>query len=319
MNLKNVIVCAAIAASVLVSAPAIAADTMLKKVDDFTVVVDQSGSMFMKETHVKATKMDVAKKALALVASKVPAELGYTADVSLMSGSEVVLPAEKFNADNFTSAVSKIRSEGEIFGHFTDLWPAVYSEGMKDRAGTRKTALILVTDGDNNMGKNPVEAVKEIYAAKKNVIVHVISLADTPEGQKVIDEIASLNEKTVVVEACKLISDEKIADNFVGAVFFGVYKPLTVYFDFDKSVVKAETQSAIDAFNESGFLYKSAEIVGWTDTVGTSKYNQQLALKRALALADKISGGDEMVIIGAGETDEFEDRAKNRRAEVILK
>ena len=139
------------------------------------------------------------------------------------------------------------------------------------------------------------------------------------EGQNIINEIAALNDKTVVVEACKLASDEKAAAAFAAAVFFGEYKPLTVYFDFDKAEVKSEFQTVIDEFNASDLLYNSAEVIGWTDEVGSSKYNQQLSIKRALALADKIAAGEEMVIIGAGETTEFADRAKNRRAEVILK
>ena len=47
----------------------------------------------------------------------------------------------------------------------------------------RSAALILVTDGDNNRGMDLVEVARQVYATQRNMVIHVISLADTPRAK----------------------------------------------------------------------------------------------------------------------------------------
>lgn len=54
----------------------------------------------------------------------------------------------------------------------------------------RSAALILVTDGDNNRGMDLVEVARQVYATQRNMVIHVISLADTPQGEATVKAIA---------------------------------------------------------------------------------------------------------------------------------
>lgn len=57
----------------------------------------------------------------------------------------------------------------------------------------------------------------------------------------------------------------------------------TIYFDFDKSGLNAEQQSAIQKLVQDVNTYKPSQITvtGHTDTSGSADYNKQLSAKRA--------------------------------------
>lgn len=101
-----------------------------------------------------------------------------------------------------------------------------------------------------------------------------------------------------------------------------------VFFDFDKSDLKAESFLELDRLVE--LLKKNAtikiEIAGHTDNKGDTKYNQTLSQKRAESVVNYLlqKGIDKTRIVakGYGETqaispnDTEENKAKNRRIEV---
>jgi OOP family OmpA-OmpF porin len=99
-------------------------------------------------------------------------------------------------------------------------------------------------------------------------------------------------------------------------------------FDFDKSVVKPEGQTALDDLlvKLQGMNTEVMVTMGHTDSVGTDDYNQKLSLRRAEAVkAYLMSKGIDSARVfteGKGEADPVEDnrsaehRAKNRRVTV---
>ena len=103
---------------------------------------------------------------------------------------------------------------------------------------------------------------------------------------------------------------------------------LDVKFDFDKAVVKEESQGDIKALADFMSQYPSTTTVveGHTDSVGTDAYNQQLSERRANAVRDVLVnqygvGGDRVNSVGYGESRPVADnataegRAINRRVE----
>ena len=286
-------------------------EVLLKKADYVSIIVDQSASMYMKDKCHKETKMAVAKKAIANIVKNVP-ELGYDTRVSLAS-KDVELVNAKFNKEVLLSKVANVKEEGAIFGNFTNLESALANECVID-VKARKSAVILVTDGDWNQGKNPVERVKELYA-KKDCVVHVISLADTSEGEKTIAEIAALNEKTIVVSACVLL-EEKTAKEFAEIVFYGKYTPIEVQFAFDSAVILPSEFVKIAKFGELELLYDKVIVEGCACEIGDETYNKVLSTKRAETLAKAL---DTEEYYGVGECKEYPEKAKNRHAKIILK
>ncbi len=100
------------------------------------------------------------------------------------------------------------------------------------------------------------------------------------------------------------------------------------FFDFDKSVVKAEGKAKLDDLvgKIKGINLEVIIAVGHTDSVGTDAYNQKLSVRRAEAVkAYLVSKGIEQNRVyteGKGEKQPIasnktaEGRAKNRRVEI---
>jgi OmpA-OmpF porin, OOP family len=106
----------------------------------------------------------------------------------------------------------------------------------------------------------------------------------------------------------------------------------TVYFDFDRAVVTPESQAKIDAFVSRMKAIGDVElaIVGHTDTVGGSEYNQALSAERARAVeASLVNQGmtvrdlNELDVIAKGEADPAVETGdgvrepRNRRTEIV--
>jgi OOP family OmpA-OmpF porin len=286
-------------------------EVLLKKADYISVIIDQSGSMYMKDKCHKETKMAIAKKAVANVVKNVPS-LGYDTRLSLAS-KDVELVNAKFDKGVLLSKVAKVKEEGAVFGNYTNLETALSKECVID-VKARKSAVILVTDGDWNQGKNPVERVKELYA-KKDCVVHVISLADTPEGEKTIAEIAALNDKTIVVNACALL-EEKTAKEFAEYVFYGNYTPVEVFFNFDSAVIPSDELMKIAKFYELNLLYDKVIVEGCACVTGDETYNKILSTKRAKTVANAVNTED---FYGSGECTKYDEKKFNRHAKIILK
>lgn len=286
-------------------------EVLLKKADYISVIIDQSGSMYMKDKCHKETKMAIAKKAVANVVKNVPS-LGYDTRLSLAS-KDVELVNAKFDKEVLLSKVAKVKEKGKIYGNYTNLETALSKECAID-VKARKSAVILVTDGDWNQGKNPVERVKELYA-KKDCVVQVISLADTPEGEKTISEIAALNDKTIVVNACALL-EEKTAKEFAEYVFYGNYTPVEVFFAFDSAVIPSGELVKIAKFKEMELLYDKVIVEGCACVTGDETYNKVLSTKRANTVAKAVDTED---FYGAGECTKYGEKKFNRHAKIILK
>ena len=103
---------------------------------------------------------------------------------------------------------------------------------------------------------------------------------------------------------------------------------LDVKFDFDKSVVKEESQADIKALADfmSQYPQTTTTVEGHTDSMGTDAYNQSLSERRANAVRDELVNryglaSDRVSSVGHGESRPVADngteegRAINRRVE----
>ena len=105
---------------------------------------------------------------------------------------------------------------------------------------------------------------------------------------------------------------------------------LNINFKYNSHTVQQTSLPKIDAFAEFLKKYKnySAEITGYTDSIGSESYNKKLSQKRADAvkqlLIQKGVDASRLTTVGMGETNPIatnataEGRAKNRRIEANL-
>jgi len=110
--------------------------------------------------------------------------------------------------------------------------------------------------------------------------------------------------------------------------------PADVLFDFDKALIRPDAGPALSKAAEVLKSYPTAKITigGHTDAKGDDAYNKALSLRRAKAVADRLTGpaGRPLVAEGFGETrpvapnarpdgsDDPDGRQKNRRVEIRI-
>ena len=286
---------------------------MLKKIDYFSIIIDQSGSMYMSDTiNGSENKMTLTKEVVKNIVNHIP-DLSYESYMTLAS-KDVELVNERFDKSILLNKIDKIKNKQRIFGRMTNLQTSIQNENERG-VDVRKKAIILITDGDWNNGINPVECVKELYKNNKNCVVYIISLADTENGENTISEIVQLNSNSIVVPAESLLNEDTVKE-FVEYIFYGYYRPIIIQFDFDKSNIKESELNKIKEFNNLNLLYDDVYVNGYTCTIGSETYNQKLSERRANSVAKQLNITK---TYGYGESTKYFEKEKNRRAEIILK
>ena len=109
-----------------------------------------------------------------------------------------------------------------IFGRQTPMGLGLSDLEPTAAAMDKPLAVIILSDGEHNLGMDPVSEAQAIYAAHPGVCFHVISFADSEKGQKVLDGIAALKGCTVAASGPALLADEAALDQFVRDVFFDI-------------------------------------------------------------------------------------------------
>jgi len=106
--------------------------------------------------------------------------------------------------------------------------------------------------------------------------------------------------------------------------------PLIVHFAFDSYKLSVSAKGEIDSFFNASRGWETALVSGYTDSIGSSSYNENLSVRRALAVRDYLVGkgllaegriktagyGKERPVDGNGSDSE---RAANRRVEILFR
>ncbi len=305
---------------------------LVRKVDSFDLVADQSGSMMMKMEGSKMTKAAGAKQVLASVVEALP-DLGYKAAAHTVAPAGTVKAYGDFDRAAMKDGLAALKTEGKIFGQLTPM-----GDGLNTIAGTyadmaRPTAVVLASDGASNVGIDPVAEVAAIYNANPGLCFHVVSFADTQEGQAVLDKIAGLKDCSVSAKGADLLADQKALNQFVADVFYGegVEDALVLHgvnFAFNSYALDAKAKGVLDEA-ASALKGKNVNITleGWTDSIGSDAYNMKLSQNRASAvkayLVEQGVPASSINAIGKGKSFKFdnateEGRYLNRRVEFIF-
>ena len=311
----------ALTAAVLLSfaVAAVAAPVCSKKVNSFDFVVDK----------MKQDKIEVAKIALKRVNAAIPA-LDFKGGLHTIAPNGTVIEQGPWNRAAMDSGINTLRSGFATFGRMTNMGDGLQTYEPFLGSMERSAALILVTDGDNNRGMDLVEVARQVYATQRNMVIHVISLADTPQGEATVKAIAGMNPASVLVRAEDLATSDAEVERFVLAVFCQEETVIVlrgVNFAFDSYALDSKAMGILD---EAAGLIKSKPntkivLTGWTDSRGTDAYNAKLSKNRAEAvkgyLAKQGVPASRMTAIGKGKSfkysnDSEEGRYMNRRTEI---
>ena len=271
----------------------------------------------------------MAKIALKRVNAAIPA-LDFKGGLHTIAPNGTVIEQGPWNRAAMDSGINTLRSGFATFGRMTNMGDGLQAYEPFLSSMERSATLILVTDGDNNRGMDLVEVARQVYATQRNMVIHVISLADTPQGEATVKAIAGMNPASVLVRAEDLATSDAEVERFVLAVFCQEETVIVlrgVNFAFDSYALDSKAMGILD---EAAGLIKSKPntkivLTGWTDSRGTDAYNAKLSKNRAEAvkgyLAKQGVPASRMTAIGKGKSfkysnDSEEGRYMNRRTEI---
>jgi len=195
---------------------AVAADKYVRKVDNFIIMVDRSGSMDEKYVGTKERKIVLAKALLERMNKMIP-ELGYMSGLSNAAPAKELLALETYSAASYGAGIAKVPT---LIGSN----PTPLGEGLKAlepalKAAVGRNAVIILSDGQENTGEGSLK-VAAALAEKYGVCFHTISFADTVNGnQALLDGITNLKSCGVGASATQL-ADDAALQKFVKDVFY---------------------------------------------------------------------------------------------------
>ncbi len=302
-----------------------------KKINSFDFVVDYSGSMMMQNKQLKKDKMVVAKTALERVNAAIPA-LDFNGGLHTITPDGVIIPQGPWNRAAMSAGLKKLKSDYSVFGRMTSMGSGLQKYEPFVSSMKSPSALILVTDGDNNRGTGVVEVAKQLYASQRDLTIHIISLADNARGEATIKALAALNPNSVVAKATDLATSDAAVEKFVLAVFCqdeDVIVLRGVHFAFNSYALDSKAQGIL---NEAASLIKASPnkhvvLKGWTDYIGSDAYNKVLSQNRANAVKSYLEKqgipASRMTAIGCGKSFKYDNKTEegrymNRRVEIAF-
>jgi OOP family OmpA-OmpF porin len=299
--------------------------TLTPKIDNFIVLFDQSGSMFLTEQGKHQAKAKVGKDIMSALNERIP-ELGYQGSVTVFSPDRSLLGPTTFSRKSFGHTIEGLPEKGRIFGNRTPLGDSIMQlDGLLSRSAGKtsvlivsdgeknagKTSVLIVSDGEKNIGADALEAARTMHDKHPDVCFHAVSLADSERGKAILKDITQLGD-CVYADGSKLSSDAAAIDQLAKDVFYTVKvreiveevvaveavavvpevtELKTVHFEFDKYNLTPMAKMTLDENAEILSSHSEMNIViqGNTDSTGTETYNLTLSERRAQAVYDYLS------------------------------
>lgn len=262
------------------------ANNLVRTVDSFAFLVDYSGSMMMSRESTKIPKIEIAKEVLSQINRAIP-NLGYMSSMYTIAPSKTLVPHGNWEVSVMDKAIQGLETNLPIFGRQTFLGNNIARFGQKDKVMLRPTAVILVSDGHNNVGYSPVKEIENIMKTQPGACFHIISFADTAEGQDVLEQVAKLSDCSVMVNGIELYNNQEAVEKFVAAVFYDdlISDALDlrgVNFAFD-SIKNGDKGRDVSEKVVSIRDIKSGEVIlkGRINNVNSEAYGQVISKRRA--------------------------------------
>ncbi len=304
-----------------------------KKVDAYDYFVDYSGSMMMKHKPLGIEKIAMVKSVMGDINTLLPA-LDYTAGLYTFSPYGPVLPHKPWERRLMQNAVEDLRISLDIFARTTDLGDALIAQGKVIATEQGRKAMLIFSDGEVNRGPNPIIEARNLLERNPELCLHIVSVADTEQGQATLDAIARLKRCSVSARAWDLLQDDAAMRQFVSDIFYEekieeVIVLRGVNFAFDSATIDPTAQGILNEVALAIIRQPGTKVLlsGYTDHFGTDQYNQGLSQRRADSVRQYLIGrGVEpgrLIARGRGKSFTYDNSTEegcymNRRVEVTF-
>ncbi|MGB7033264.1 MAG: OmpA family protein [Syntrophobacteria bacterium] len=275
---------------------------VVKTADNFMILFDASGSMqdLYKDTNMK--KIDLAEAMFKGRALRVP-ELDWNAGLYLYTPSKTFYEMQPFNKQKYGAAIDEMAAYKPSLSYKnqpTPLGTAIKNLDPILAKLSGETAMFVFSDGQFTLSQPkiwPVPAAKEI-ASKYDVCFYIISSAQTPKSEKLVNDLAAVNTCSRVVTFDTMLSrpeyttgaiytvrDKAIVETQLISKVVGVELD-NILFDFGSTAIRPVYHDKLDALAK--FLEENPEayvvIEGFADSTGDPTYNLDLSRRRALSV-----------------------------------
>jgi OOP family OmpA-OmpF porin len=257
---------------------------------------------------------------------------------------------QPFNKEKFAAAISEMERYQPSISYKnqpTPLGNAIKNLDPILAKASGTTAVFVFSDGQFTLSEPkiwPVPAAQEIAAKYKDVCFHIISSAQTPKGEKLVNDLALVNDCSRVVSfdsvlsrseytvaALYMVRDKAIVETELISKVVGIDLD-SILFDFDKSDIRPEYHDKLNALAK--FLQDNPQayvmIEGFTDTKGEVAYNMYLSRDRAenvkkYLMKNSNIDEDQMVVVWYGQAvtvaseTTAEGRQLNRRVRLAIR
>jgi OOP family OmpA-OmpF porin len=272
---------------------------VVKTADNFIVLFDASGSMqdMYQDTGMK--KIDLAEAMFKGRAAQVP-ELDWNAGLYLYTPWKSFYETQPFDKAKFGQAIDEMAAYKPSLmfrNQPTPLGTAIKNLDPILANMSGKTVVFIFSDGQFTLSQPkiwPVPAAREL-ASKYNVCFDIVSSAQTPKSQKLVNDLAAVNACSRVVSFDAMLSRPEYMTSAIYAVrdralletqmvskVVGVELD-SILFDYNKADIRPEYHDKLDALAE--FLEKNPDtyalIEGFADSTGDPTYNMMLSRQRA--------------------------------------
>jgi len=198
---------------------------LVPKVDNFIILVDLSGSMFMTKQGKVPAKAKLVKDLLAAINRGIP-ELGYVGAIQTFPPSKTVIGPQRYTRYTFENAIQSLPEKGKIFGNQTPLGKGILGLGPVLRDMTLgKTAIVIFSDGEENLDVEALKAQKFLMGQYPDISFHTVSFADEAAAKATLEKMSRASDG-ISVEGSALLADAVLLDRFVEDVFYRVEAPL---------------------------------------------------------------------------------------------
>jgi len=341
MRRMRIIVAMLIMALVGTALPA-AAKKMVPKVDNFIFFVDHSSSMafsYKGQRYVQfggVSKIMMAKSTLVELNKLIPA-LPYKAGLYTFAPYKQYAMVAPYDKGAMDKAIAPIKTDYEAYGRMTPMGPGLNDLDRVIGSLSGKTAVIILSDGDANLGVDPVGVATQMQAKYGDKLCFsVISFADNKHGEEVLKQIAALSKCSCFVLGEEVLRNETAREQFLKCALYDFIDDevvifRSIYFDFNKYNIKREFIPVLD---EGVAIIKSKPglaviLEGHTDSIGSEKYNMALSIRRANSVkayfVKKGIDSGRITAVGFGKLNPrydnrtAEGRKLNRRVEIKFK
>ena len=317
-------------------------ENLVKTADNAIFMFDGSSSMgeIFKDTNT--TKIRILKEFLQTRNAYFP-DLGYKFGLYEYAPKfKEVYPVQAYDRQKFGDALKQLPSEAS--------GPTLLQQGLYKiepvlQKMSGRTVIFLISDGTYSTykgSKDPVLKAQE-FADKYNVCFNVIGTADTPEAERLLERIASVNQCSRVIPFATYISRPQYNSGALYVVKSGTkietlsdrkvvgLNTENILFDWDVSDINPTFKQELDqigAFMQS-HPQAFAVIEGYSDITGSSDYNLRLSRRRAENVGSYLSNkhgiaSERLVVLWYGQAnpvasnDNDEGRAQNRRVEIAI-